>query len=128
MEGALRGEKQSGIEYRVRHQDGSWHWHTTNGALIHDAADQPAFLGIARDITDQKQAAEERDQLQSQMNQLQKIESVGRLAGGVAHDFNNMLQVILGHVELAHRQTPSPVGPFATTCSKSSKPPSGPAT
>ncbi len=51
-----------------------------------------------------KQAEEEKDRLQSQLNQIQKIDSVGRLAGGVAHDFNNMLQVILGYVELAMRQ------------------------
>ncbi len=58
-------------------------------------------VGIIRDITDRERAAEDNKKLQSQLTQAQKMESVGRLAGGVAHDFNNMLSVILGHTELA---------------------------
>ena len=60
-----------------------------------------------RDITDLKQAEEEREKLQAQLNQAQKMESVGRLAGGVAHDFNNMLSVIIGNAELALRHVSS---------------------
>ncbi|MBN2233254.1 MAG: PAS domain S-box protein [Deltaproteobacteria bacterium] len=59
---------------------------------------------IWRDITDWKRAEEEREKLQAQLLQAQKMESVGRLAGGVAHDFNNMLGVILGHAELVLEQ------------------------
>jgi len=53
------------------------------------------------DITDRKQAEVEKEKLEVQLHQAQKMESVGRLAGGVAHDFNNMLGVILGYTELA---------------------------
>ncbi len=59
---------------------------------------------VIKDITDLKKSEKINFQLQEQLLQSQKIESIGRLAGGVAHDFNNMLGVILGHAELAQIQ------------------------
>ncbi|MDP3479231.1 MAG: PAS domain S-box protein [Desulfoprunum sp.] len=59
------------------------------------------MLSLVYDYTDKKRADEEKEKLQMQLLQSQKLESVGRLAGGVAHDYNNMLGVILGHAELA---------------------------
>ncbi len=68
-----------------------------------------------RDITDRKKAEEalrnEKKKLQTQLNQVQKTESVDRLAGGVAHNFNNMLSVILGHTEMALEET-DPTSPL----------------
>ncbi|MFO7876413.1 MAG: PAS domain S-box protein [Desulfovermiculus sp.] len=58
------------------------------------------FLAMFRDITERKQAVEERENLQKQLLQAQKMDSIGRLAGGVAHDLNNMLLVILGYGDL----------------------------
>jgi PAS domain S-box-containing protein len=74
---------------------------SNKGPLRDEQGQVIGLFGIARDITDLKRIEEEKDALASQLQQAQKMESVGRLAGGVAHDFNNMLGVILGRAEIA---------------------------
>jgi PAS domain S-box-containing protein len=61
---------------------------------------EPAFLGVARDITERKRAEQERQRLAEQLQHAVKMESIGLLAGGVAHDFNNLLTAIIGNVDL----------------------------
>jgi len=62
---------------------------------------QQYILGLTHDITERKRADKERKRLEEQLFQAQRMESIGRLAGGVAHDFNNILGVIIGRAELA---------------------------
>ena len=93
------------LEYRITAADGSEKWVWERGCAVR-SQDGPveALEGFIHDITERKQAAAEQSKLQDQLNQSQKIEAIGQLAGGVAHDFNNMLSVIIGNAELADEQ------------------------
>lgn len=90
-------------EVRLRTKTGEYRWFLDRGKVVARDAQGSALrmVGTISDITERKRNEMERDRLEAQLRQAHKMESIGRLAGGVAHDFNNMLGVILGHTDLA---------------------------
>ncbi len=89
--------------------DGLPRWFTTRGQVSRDESGKPVRLvAVTSDITERKRGEAERAALDSQLLEAQKWESLGVLAGGVAHDFNNILTVVLGSAGLARRTLPAP--------------------
>lgn len=88
------------FESRHRRKDGSVYEVEVSASGLSVNGENVLFT-ISRDISARRQAEAARERLQQQLLAAQKMESVGRLAGGVAHDFNNMLSVIQGHATLA---------------------------
>ena len=80
---------------------------TTEVPVLDDRGEVIGLFGIARDITERKRAEEERDKLREQLLHSQRLETIGRLTGGVSHDFNNLLTVINGYSELLLSQLTS---------------------
>ena len=104
----LNKESTCNEEFILRNSMGADRWVSVNAAPIRDEKGTViAGIMVFHDITNRKQAEEDKEHLQEQLLQSQKMESVGRLAGGVAHDFNNMLQVIIGNASLAMDLAPS---------------------
>jgi two-component system, cell cycle sensor histidine kinase and response regulator CckA len=90
------------IEYRIIRPDGSVRdiWDHTGNLLLDERGQIVSLSGVVIDITERKRAEAEKDALQAQLLQAQKMEAIGRLAGGVAHDFNNLLTGILGYIAI----------------------------
>lgn len=96
------------VQYRYLTKDQRWLWME---AIASNQLHNPAVRGVvanSRDISERIAADEERGRLQAKMLQVQKLESLGVLAGGVAHDFNNLLTVVLGEASALLRKNDDP--------------------
>lgn len=117
------GQQQAGIEYRVRHKDGSWRWHASNLSAVHNSRGRVlSVIGIAHDITARVLAEEARQkseaqlrqqthdlertvlklqQAQTQLVQSEKMSSLGQMVAGIAHEINNPVGFIHGNLKHA---------------------------
>jgi PAS domain S-box-containing protein len=98
----LQTDGKTDATFRYQHADGSWRW-LESSATVTTSQKPPYIVTVSRDVT-------ERRRLEAQFQQAQKMEGIGRLAGGVAHDFNNLLTVMTGYGEIA-RENLLPTNP-----------------
>jgi len=104
MESTLKKEYSPVIEYHLLTQQGRQILVEMSAALIKNNSGQPiGFIKINRDISARKRAEEQKEVLQAQLIHSEKMAGIGTLTSGVAHEFNNLLQIIKGHMEFARR-------------------------
>ena len=136
MQEAVRRSLENGedynVEYRTRWPDGSIHWLQVNGRIIRESdGGMRGLVGVAMDVTGRKEAevalrqsnewlesrvaertaelveeARQREQVEGQLRQAQKMEVIGQLTGGIAHDFNNLLMAVLNNLDLLRKHAP----------------------
>jgi len=101
MENIYKPPYTAYIEQRAMTKDG-WKWlGWMDTAILDENNNVTAIIGVGRDLSERKQAEEEKEHLEKQLRRAQKLETIGTLAGGIAHDFNNILAPIMGYADMA---------------------------
>ena len=100
-------EQKEELSFYIVRRDGSLLWIQGRAHLLVNESGSPdQLLLICKDLTGQKAADEERMKVEKQLQQIQRIETVAELAGGIAHEFNNALCGITGNIDLLHMKLP----------------------
>lgn len=101
VDNALAGKAEYDLEFPITLENGEQRIVSAQGIVIRDQGGNPLrMIGSTHDITGRKQADYEKEQLQQELQQSQKMEALGKLTGGIAHEYNNMLAIIIGFSEL----------------------------
>lgn len=105
--GAFDQRDKFSIEYRLRRHDGTYRWILDEGCPRYNSKGTfIGYVGHGLDISERKQAEEENAQLEAKTRNLLKAESLGQMAGAIAHHFNNQLGVVMGNLEMAIEDLP----------------------
>ncbi len=107
VEIGLAAHRPYSLSYRIRTAGGETRWVFERGSGVFDGERLVALEGFIADVTEARRAEAERASLAEQLRQAQKMESVGLLAGGVAHDLNNLLMPILGYADVLREGEPA---------------------
>jgi PAS domain S-box-containing protein len=100
--------REHAIEYRFRHKDGRYIWLSDSHAILRDETGRPTHvIGSNRDIQRFKAMEAERLRMAKRLQRSGKLEAISTLAGGIAHNFNNLLMTILGNAEMTRMQLPA---------------------
>jgi PAS domain S-box-containing protein len=100
------GKRGTLPEFRIQRPDGVRTLHREVDHVLDAAGNQIGYIGVMKDVTDLRKAERQRDEFQNQLLHAQKLEALGTLAGGIAHDLNNTLVPILGLAKLTLRHLP----------------------
>ncbi len=109
--GAFEQSEKFNMEYRLRRHDGQYRWILDEGGPRYNSQGQfIGYIGHCLDITERKEAEKKNTKLEAENRQLQKAESLGRMAGAIAHHFNNKLAAVIGNLEMAIDDLPGDTG------------------
>lgn len=125
VDAVMRGEREYEIEFRLQHKDGHYVDILSRGFPVRREPGGPIvrIVGIHVDLTERKRAEAEKRNLEERLYRAEKMEALGKLAGGVAHDLNNVLGVLSGYSELLVERIPpgNPLRAYAANILKSSE-------